>query len=84
LSVVNAIAYAVMQLYLRSPETIDRRQRAAFEAVQQGDAVQLREWLRRGLDPNSADAEGRTLLESANDWGRSDVADLLRRAGARE
>ncbi len=82
--IVNAAVFGAMQLYLRSPDTIRRRQSDAFQAVQEDQAAKLMTLLHRGVDPNSQDSNGRTLLKRANELGREDLAKILREVGAKE
>lgn len=84
LVIANAAVFGIMQLYLRSPDTIRRRQHDAFQAVQGDDAARLKTLLHRGLDPNRPDDNGQTLLKRANELGREDLAKILREAGAKE
>jgi ankyrin repeat protein len=84
LVIANAAVFGVMQLYLRSPDTIRRRQQDAFQAVQGDNAARLKTLLHRGLDPNRPDDNGQTLLMRANELGREDLAKILREAGAKE
>ena len=84
LIVVNAAVYGVMQAYLHSPDTINRRQREAFQATEQGDAVKLKALLRRGVDPNTKDSNGRSLLKIARSRNHDEVAAILREAGAKD
>ncbi|MGI8979074.1 MAG: hypothetical protein ACR2FY_07600 [Pirellulaceae bacterium] len=84
LVIANAAVYGAMQLYLRSPDTIRRRQDDAFQAVQDDNAAKLKTLLHRGVDPNRPDGNGRTLLHRAQELGRDNLAELLRKAGAKE
>ncbi|MFH1299567.1 MAG: hypothetical protein ABIK07_00805 [Planctomycetota bacterium] len=84
LVIVNAAAYGMTQLYLLSPDTINRRQQEAAQAIQNDDVVKLKTLLRRGLDPNIRNGNGRTLLDQAIELHRDQMADLLRNAGARQ
>lgn len=84
LVIANAAVFGIMQLYLRSPDTISRRQDDAFQAVQGDNAAKLKSLLHRGVDPNAQDSNGRTLLKRANELGREDLAKILREAGAKE
>ena len=84
LIIANAAVVGVMQLYLRSPDTIRRRQQEAFQAVQGDKPAKLKTLLHRGVDPDARDSDGRTLLKRANELGREDVANILREAGAKE
>ncbi len=84
LVIVNAVVFGVMQAYLHSSDTIRRRQRDAFQAIQDNNAARLRTILHRGLDPNLPDANNRTLLKQANELGRDDLARILRDAGANQ
>lgn len=84
LIIVNAAAYGVTQIFLHSPDTINQRQQEASQAIQNDDAGKLQELLRRGLDPNIRDKNGRTLLDQAIELRRHHMANLLRNAGARQ
>jgi hypothetical protein len=84
LIVVNAAVYGVMQAYLRFPETISRRQQEAFHAVEQGNVSKLKGLLHRGVDANTRDSNGRTLLKVARSRNDDDVVAILREAGAHE
>jgi hypothetical protein len=84
LVIANAAVFGAMQLYLRSPDTIRRRQQDALQAIQNDDAAKLKTLLHRGLDPNLPDLNGQTPLKRANELGREDLAKILREAGAKQ
>ncbi len=84
LVIANAAVYGAMQLYLRSPDTIRRREQDAFHAIQGDKPARLKTLLHRGVDPNAQDSNGRTLLKRASELGRDDLVKLLREAGAKE
>ncbi|MCA9014735.1 MAG: hypothetical protein KDA77_05315 [Planctomycetaceae bacterium] len=82
LIIVNAAVYGMTLLYQHSPDTINRRQQEASQAIQNDDPEKIKELLHRGLDPNFRDQNGRTLLDRALELRRDQIADLLRNAGA--
>ena len=84
LIIANAAVYGVMQAYLRSTDMIQRRQQAAFQAIQNDDAAKLKTLLHRGLDPNIKDSNGWTLLKRANKFEKDDLAKILRDHGGTE
>jgi hypothetical protein len=84
LAIANGAVYGAMQAYLHSTETIQRRQQAAFQAIQNDDAAKLKTLLHRGLDPNIKDSNGWTLLKRANQFGKDDLAQILREHGGTE
>jgi hypothetical protein len=84
LIVVNVAVYGVMQAYLRFPETISRRQQEAFHAAEQGNVSKLKALLHRGVDANTRDSNGRTLLKVARSRNHDDVATILLAAGAKD
>ncbi|MCB9831032.1 MAG: ankyrin repeat domain-containing protein [Planctomycetes bacterium] len=61
----------------------DRRHPGPFEAARQGQAGHLSYHLRRGLDPDQRDPEGRSLLDLAlGEDGNFECVALLIRSGA--
>ncbi|MFN0019521.1 MAG: hypothetical protein ACKVP0_14775 [Pirellulaceae bacterium] len=84
LVLANAVIFGAMQIYLRSPETIRRRQREAFQAIQEDRPAKLRTLLHRGVNPNSQDSNGRTLLKKAKELGRDELTKILQEAGAKD
>lgn len=84
LIIVNAAAYGVTYLYQHSPDTIQRRQQDALQAINKDDEAKLKALLHRGLDPNFKDQNGQTLLDHAREMHRDNMTNILRNAGARE
>lgn len=84
LAIANAAVFGVMQLYLRSPETIRRREQDAFQAVQGDKPAKLKTLLHRGVNPNARDPNGWTLLKRADGLKREEIGKILRDAGAHE
>jgi hypothetical protein len=84
LAIANAAVFGVMQLYLRSPDTIRRREQDAFQAVQGDKPARLKTLLHRGVNPNARDPNGWTLLQRADGLKREEIGKILREAGAKE
>jgi hypothetical protein len=62
LLVIHGAILGVMQIYLHSPDVLRDRQQKATQAVLREDLDALAPLVRRGLDINFRDSEGRTLL----------------------
>jgi ankyrin repeat protein len=61
----------------RTPEEI-----ALIEAAIRGDTATVKEFLERGVDPNTSDPDGRTPLTEAAYYGHTEIAKLLLDHGA--
>ena len=57
---------------------------ALFRAIVRGDISMVHVLLEKGADPNVKNVSGLSALRAAERQGRSDIAELLIRAGARE
>ena len=54
----------------------------ALDAAARGDGATVRRLVQDGLDPNTSQAWGKTLLHYAAAWGDTETADLLLKKGA--
>ncbi len=67
LAIIHAAIFAVIALYQHSPDVVRDQQQRAMQAVSQGDPSALEPLVRRGLNINFRDAQGRSLLKFATD-----------------
>jgi hypothetical protein len=67
LAIIHAAIFAVIALYQHSPDVVRDQQQRATQAASQGKPSALDPLVRRGLNINFRDAQGRTLLEFASD-----------------
>ena len=72
LLVIHGAIWGVSQVYRNSPDTIRDQQNRAEAAVRKEDLVQLAALVRRGLEIDFRDSNGRTLLMEATDPKVSD------------
>ncbi len=79
LLVIHGVILGIMALYRNSPETIREKQGKATRAITNNDFSALKAAVRRGVDVNFRDEDGRSLLMLAE---QPDVAAWLIEHGA--